>query len=366
MDYMRRALELAEQGIGSTSPNPSVGAVIVRRGRIVGEGRTQPPPGEHAEVVAIRQSGQVARGSTLYVTMEPCPHYGRTPPCSEAVIAAGIEKVRIAMLDPDPNVDGRGVRQLAAAGLDVSVGEREVEARRLAEAYIKHRREGRPFVIGKFAASLDGRLAAASGDSRWVAGEEARAWAHLLRTKVDAILVGSQTVLADDPLLTARPGGVEVERQLLRVVLDTRGRIPLGARVLTGPAETLLATTETSSQSWRDGIEAAGGRLLICPSVDGHVDLDVLLDRLGRQGVLSLLVEGGGVVLGAFFDRKLIDKLHVVTAPIIVGARDAPSAVVGRGAIHMVDAIRLREVDVQPLGQDVLTSGYPDYMETRN
>ena len=159
---------------------------------------------------------------------------------------------------------------------------------------------------------------------------------------------------------------MEAERQLLRVVLDTRGRIPLGARVLTGPADTLVATTEASSQSWRDGIEAAGGRLLICPSADGHVDLDVLLDSLGGQGILSLLVEGGGVVLGTFFDRRLIDKLHVVTAPIIVGARDAPSAVVGRGAIRMADAIRLREVDVQPLGQDVLISGYPDYVETRN
>lgn len=363
-DPMERALELAHEVLGMTSPNPGVGAVVVKDGEIVGEGASLPPPGEHAEVVALRQAGERARGATLYVTLEPCAHHGRTPPCTDAIAAAGIAEVRYALADPDPDADG-GREKLIAAGVTVHAGEGEAEAKRVHEAFLKHRTQGLPFVIAKFAASLDGRIAAASGDSRWVSGPETREWAHTLRTKIDAILVGSSTVVIDDPLLTARPGGVDAERQPLRVVVDSRGRTPPMARVLTGPARTLVATVDGAPERWQASIRAAGGDVLALPPEGGRVDLIALLRELAARDVLSLLVEGGGVVLGSFFDTALVDKVHAVIAPIIIGAGDAPAAVAGRGAYRMDDALRLRDITVERLGEDLLVSGYPQYPDAK-
>lgn len=361
---MARALELAQRALGSTSPNPAVGAVVVAPdGSVVGEGFTQPPPGPHAEVVALRMAREGARGAELYVTLEPCAHQGRTPPCTEAVIGAGISVVHAAILDPDPQVRGRGVRALEAAGIRVQVGEREAEARRLNEAYMKHRTTGLPFVIAKFAASLDGRIAASSGDSRWISGPEARQWAHWLRTRVDAILVGSSTVMIDDPLLTARPEGSDAPRQPLRVVLDTRGRIPSTARVLSGPAPTLVATGQGSPARWRASLAQRGTEVLALPERGSHLDLTALLRELARRDIVSVLVEGGGVVLGAFFDQRLVDKLHAIIAPLIIGAADAPTAVAGQGAYCMADAIHLRDITVERLGDNLLVTGYPVYPE---
>jgi diaminohydroxyphosphoribosylaminopyrimidine deaminase/5-amino-6-(5-phosphoribosylamino)uracil reductase len=360
LDFMERALELARAAEGTTSPNPAVGAVIVGDGEIVGEGFTQPPPGDHAEVVALKQAGESARGGTLYVTLEPCPHVGRTPACADAIIEAGIVEVHYALADPDPQVDGAGHRKLEAAGIAVHAGEGEAEARRINEAFLKHRTQGLPFVIAKYAASLDGRIAAASGDSRWVSGPETREWAHELRTKVDAILVGSTTIVIDDPLLTARPGGRDAERQPLRVVVDSRGRTPPMARVLTGPAKTLIATLEDAPEAWSASLRAARAEVLTLPSDGDRVDLEALLRELAGRDVVSLLVEGGGVILGSFFDGGLVDKVNAVIAPIIVGAADAPAAVAGRGAYRMADALRLRDITVGRLGEDLLVTGYPD------
>ncbi len=365
-DFMQRALELAREALGTTSPNPSVGAVIVRDGEIVGEGFTQPPPGDHAEIVALKQADKSARGAALYVTLEPCPHFGRTPPCADAIIEAGIAEVHYAMADPDPQVDGRGHRKLEEAGIAVRVGEGDAEARCINEAFIKHRAKGTPFVIAKFAASLDGRIAAASGDSRWVSGPQSRDWAHDLRTKVDAILVGSSTVVIDDPLLTARPGDRDAERQPLRVVVDSRGRTPPMARVLTSTARTLVATVEGAPEPWRASLRAAGAEILTFPAVDGRVDLLALLRELAGRDVLSLLVEGGGVMLGGFFDRGLVDKVQAVIAPMIIGAEDAPAAVAGQGAYRMADALRLRDITVERLGDDLLVTGYPDYPQAED
>jgi diaminohydroxyphosphoribosylaminopyrimidine deaminase/5-amino-6-(5-phosphoribosylamino)uracil reductase len=363
--FMQRALELARDALGATSPNPTVGAVIVRDGQIVGEGFTQPPPGDHAEIVALRQAGEGARGATLYVTLEPCAHFGRTPPCADAVIEAGIAEVHYAMADPDPQVDGAGHRKLEAAAIALHAGDGETEARRINEAFIKHRTKGMPFVIAKYAASLDGRIAAASGDSRWVSGPQTREWAHDLRTKVDAILVGSSTVVIDDPLLTARPGGRDAERQPLRVVVDSRGRTPPMARVLGGPARTLIATVEGAPEAWRDALRATGAEVATFPAEGGRVDLGALLRELAGRDVLSLLVEGGGVILGSFFDRGLVDKVHAVIAPMVIGAEDAPAAVAGRGAYRMADALHLRDITVERLGDDILVTGYPDYPEAK-
>jgi len=362
---MERALILARLALGTASPNPAVGAVLVKDGRIVGEGFTQPPGGPHAEAVAIRQAGEASRGAILYVTLEPCCHHGRTPPCTEAVLAAGVRDVHLSHLDPDPHVNGRGKAELESAGVTVLVGEGEEEARRINEAYLKHRTTGLPFVIAKFAASLDGKIAATGGDSRWVSGPESRRWAHRQRTVVDAIMVGVRTVLIDDPELTARPEPSEGARQAdgeprqpLRVVVDSRGRTPASARVLKGPAKTLVATTDASSEAWRREMSDAGAEVLVLPASAGRVDLAELLRHLGGRDILSLLVEGGGELLGSFFDLGLVDKVQAIIAPIIIGGQEAPTAVAGRGAHRMADALRLRDVTVERLGDDVLVTGY--------
>ncbi len=355
---MRLALAEARRALGRVSPNPAVGAVVVRDGRVVGRGHTRPPPGSHAEVVALAGAGEAARGAALYVTLEPCAHHGRTPPCTDAILQAGIAEVHVAMLDPDPQVSGRGLAELERAGVRVHLGEGEAEVRRLLEAYVKHRTTGLPFVVVKFAASLDGRIAAASGDSRWLSGPRAREWVHRLRAQVDAIAVGSGTVLADDPHLTARPRGRLARRQPLRVVLDGRGRIPPTARVLDTAAPTLVATTGASSPEWRQAIARRGAEVLLLPAADGHPDPGALLRELGRRGVLLLLVEGGGEVLGSLFDAGLVDKVHAVIAPVIVGAREARGAVEGRGARVMAEALRLQRVSVRRLGDDILVTGY--------
>lgn len=357
-EHMRRALELADAVAGTTSPNPNVGCVLVRDGSIAGEGATQPSGGPHAEVVALAAAGEAARGATAYVTLEPCSHSGRTPPCADALIAGGVAVVRIAMIDPDPQVAGSGEARLRAAGLEVTVGDGAAEAARQLEAYVKHRTTGRPFVIAKFAATLDGKIATASGDSRWVAGEQARAWAHKFRTRTDAIMCGVNNVLLDDPQLTARPGGVPAKRQPLRVVADSRGRTPLEARVLARDGPTLIATTAASPEGWREAVRARGAEVCVFgASADGRVDLGALLDVLGQRGVVTLLVEGGGVLHGSMFGANLVDKVHAIIAPKIVGG-DAYPAVAGMGVARMADAITLADVEVLRLGQDVSIIGY--------
>jgi diaminohydroxyphosphoribosylaminopyrimidine deaminase/5-amino-6-(5-phosphoribosylamino)uracil reductase len=356
---MRRALELAREAPEPTSPRPTVGAVIVAAdGSTIAEGVTKPRPGPHAEVAALAVAGDRARGATMYVTLEPCNHQGDTPPCSQAIVDGGIAEVHYSVADPHDIASG-GHAALEAAGIRVIAGEGEEEARRINEAFFKLRTTGLPFVIAKFAASLDGRIGAASGDSRWVSGPETRAWAHQLRTRIDAILVGSDTVIVDDPELTARPGGELAERQPLRVVVDSRGRIPPMARVLAGPGTTLVATTDEATPTWRGVIEGQGAEVMQFPGEGGHVNLRALLEELGKRDILALLVEGGGVIHGGFFDAGLVDKVHAVIAPMIVGAAEAPAAVAGKGAYRMAEALRLRDVTVERLGEDILVTGYP-------
>lgn len=355
---MRRALALAASVEGTTSPNPHVGCVLVRDGRVVGEGATEPPPGRHAEAVALANAGEATRGADAYVTLEPCSHTGRTPPCAGALIAAGVARVIVAIADPDAKVAGRGVARLREAGVSVETGDGEPEAARLLEAYIKHRTTGLPFVIAKFAATLDGKIAAASGDSRWVAGDAARAWAHEYRTKIDAIMCGVNNVLLDDPQLTARPGGALAGRQPLRIVADSRGRTPTSAKVLGAGGRTLIATTAASAPAWRAEINARGGEIAVLPAgEDGRVDLRSLVELLGERDVLSLLAEGGGVLHGSLFAAGLVDKVHAIIAPKIVGGSLYP-AVAGEGAAHMADAITLRDVETHRLGDDVAFVGY--------
>jgi diaminohydroxyphosphoribosylaminopyrimidine deaminase/5-amino-6-(5-phosphoribosylamino)uracil reductase len=279
VDYMEQALRLAKLAQGQVSPNPAVGAVIVKQNRIVGQGYTQPPGSDHAEIVALKQAGEAARGAVMYVSLEPCCHYGRTPPCTKAIAGAGISEVHFAMIDPNPLVAGSGKRELEINGIKTHVGEHGEEAREINESYIKFITTGLPFVTVKFAASLDGKIATGSGDSKWISGEESRKQVHYLRYTSDTVMTGVDTILADDPRLTPRCAGKggEIKKQLLRVIVDSRGRTPLTAQVFHEPGKVLMAVGKSISPEKKAAFRRAGADLLELPTREGRVDLPGLL-----------------------------------------------------------------------------------------
>jgi len=354
MTYMARAIELGRKAQGTTSPNPPVGAVIVKDGKVVSEGLTQPPGGQHAEAMALERAGLLARGATLYTTLEPCTHFGRTPPCSDAVIKARLAKVYVATVDPNPNVQGGGIDQLNQAGIATHLEERNPDARELIEAFAKHSTTGMPFVIAKFAMSLDGKIATRTGDSKWISGEESRRFVHELRKQSDAILVGINTVLADDPLLTARDeNGSTLSQQPLRVIVDSHGRTPKAAKLLTQPGQTLIATVKGTG-----GDNSATVETLAFPSSKGRVDLADLLQTLGERDITSVFVEGGGTILGSLFDQGLVDKVVAFVSPVIIGGEKAQSPVGGLGPDHISDAFKLQDSRIMQFGPDVAVIGY--------
>jgi len=363
MDFMERALSLAKLALGSSSPNPAVGAVIAKDGVVIGEGYTQPPGSAHAEVVALKKAGEQSRGATMYVTLEPCCHFGRTPPCTQAIINGGISEVHIATLDPNPLVSGRGKAALDAAGIATRLGEHGEEASELNEAYIKFITTGLPFVTAKFAMSLDGKIATMTGDSRWISGEESREYVHRLRRAVDAIMVGVNTVLADDPRLTARDRldqGGEIKNPV-RVIADSRGRTPPTAQVLKQTGKIIIATTPLAPSARVKRLKEAGAEVLELPSFspdEGLVDLRELLRELGRREITSILVEGGGTLLGSLFDQGLVDKVVAFIAPMIIGGAGARLAVGGRGAERITKAIRLNNMKLEHFGDDAMMCGY--------
>lgn len=354
MDYMLRALELARKAVGTTSPNPAVGAVIVRDGEIVGEGHTLPPGSDHAEIVALKQAGERAKGAVLYVTLEPCCHTEkRTPPCTHAIIGAGIAEVHIAVLDPNPKVSGRGQAELDAAGIRTFLGEHEEEAREINENYFKFIVSGIPFVAVKFAMSLDGKIATVTGESRWITGEASRRLVHELRRRYDAIMVGINTVLRDDPQLTARDDG-QIIKAPLRVIVDSRCRTPSSARLLRQPGETLIAT----AGPMREELRRSGVTVVAFPGEGGLVDLKELLHLLGRRGITGVLVEGGGRIIASLLSLNLVDKIYAFIAPIIIGGEAAPTPVAGRGVESLEQSFRLKRVAVEEVGEDILIKGY--------
>ena len=359
MGYMERALSLARLALGKVSPNPAVGAVIVRDGAIIAEGYTQPPGSAHAEVVALRQAGDGARGATMYVTLEPCCHFGRTPPCTQAIIASGIAEVHMATLDPNPQVSGRGKAELEAVGIKTSLGEHEEEARQLNEAYIKFITTGLPFVTAKFAMSLDGKIATRTGDSRWISGQESREYVHRLRQAVDAIIVAVNTVLADDPQLTARDEqGRPLARQPLRVIVDSEARTPVTARLFGEPGTTMVATTSAAPRAKVREFQEVGAEVVELTSKEGLVNLEELLRELGRRGSISVMVEGGSTLFASLFEQGLVNKVIAFIAPMIIGGRRAKMAVAGEGVERIDHALRLNRVTVERLGDDVMMSGY--------
>jgi diaminohydroxyphosphoribosylaminopyrimidine deaminase / 5-amino-6-(5-phosphoribosylamino)uracil reductase len=417
--YMKMALRLAAKGLCGAAPNPMVGAVVVQTGdwegdaRVVGRGYHRRYGEPHAEVVALQEAGEQARGGVLYVTLEPCNHHGLTPPCTQAVLKAGVRRVVIASRDPNPRVAGNGAVFLAAQGLRVETGLLETEARRLNEAWFKWVETGLPFVIAKAACSLDGRTATATGESQWITGEASRTFGHCLRRACDVILVGIGTVLADDPQLTARlgkgganklsgsrcegakpppappfpphlafDGGSDgaLERRArggrhivsplqgptkqgpdpIRLILDSRLRLPLTARLLhlDSLAPTWVAATASAPKDKIQALEELGAEVLVLPEDNGRVALKPLLKLLGERRVQSVLVEGGPEVLGAFFDEKLVDKFHFFYAPKILGGKEAYPAVAGKGAARLSEALVAGNLTIRRLGPDILISGY--------
>jgi diaminohydroxyphosphoribosylaminopyrimidine deaminase / 5-amino-6-(5-phosphoribosylamino)uracil reductase len=357
IDYMRRALELAERGRGWVEPNPLVGAVVVRDGRVVGEGWHEKFGQAHAEVNALRQAGEAARGSTLYVTLEPCCHFGKTPPCTETVIGAGVRRVVASMLDPFPQVAGQGVSRLREAGIDIEVGVGEVgdsAARRLNAPYLKRLRSGRPWVHAKWAMTLDGKIATRTGESRWITGEAARARVHEVRGRMDAILIGRGTLVADDPLLTARPPG---PRTAARIVLTaTADRMPGSCQLLeTVKSAPVLVVTTEASVARLAGWRARGAEVIGLPAAaTGGLDIKSVLTELGRRGMSNVLVEGGADTLGRFRDAGEIDEVHAFVAPRVFGGSAAPSPIGGQGIAALNEAWNLTDWQVERLGDDIL------------
>jgi diaminohydroxyphosphoribosylaminopyrimidine deaminase/5-amino-6-(5-phosphoribosylamino)uracil reductase len=369
--YMKLALRLAAKGAGWVSPNPMVGAVVVKGGQILGRGYHRAYGLPHAEVEALRRAGAAARGADLYVTLEPCNHQGRTPPCTQAVLSAGIRRVVIATRDPNPRVNGGGGEFLQTQGLQVETGLLADQARRLNEAWFKWVETGLPFVIAKAACSLDGKIATAGGESQWLTGETARAFGHQLRHQVDAILVGIGTVLADDPQLTVRLPSRKTEnrkpktenrpRDPIRIVLDSRLRLPLNARLLhlDSPSPTWVACTPAAPKDEIKTLKDLGAEVLVMPAdSNGLVALNPLLTELGRRQVQSLLVEGGAETLGSFFDQRLVDKFYFFYAPKILGGKKAPGMLAGAGVQRLGNALQARDMRVSKLGLDLLVAGY--------
>jgi diaminohydroxyphosphoribosylaminopyrimidine deaminase/5-amino-6-(5-phosphoribosylamino)uracil reductase len=357
---MARALMLALRGEGLVEPNPMVGCVIARDGEVIGEGFHKAFGYPHAEAMALEAAGDQARGATIYVSMEPCCHQGKTPPCTQALIQSGVGRVVVAMEDPFPQVAGQGIAELRAAGIPCDVGILAAEARRVLAPYLKRVTTGRPWVIAKWAMTLDGKLATRSGDSQWISSEASRAVVHQMRGRVDAVIVGSGTAKKDDPLLTARPmDRTDLKRLATRIVVDSAATLSLDSRLVQSADDVpvLLAVSTRASDSKCRQLADAGVEILCCPGDAHEVRICALLDELGRRQMTNVLVEGGSRMLGTLFDLGVVDEVHAFIAPKIAGGVTAPSPVGSAGVDRMADALSLTDITIQELGGDVYVHG---------
>ena len=358
-EMMLRALALAQRGQGFVEPNPLVGCVIVREGEVVGEGWHQRFGGPHAEIDALTAAGVRAQGAALYVTLEPCCHHGKTPPCTEAVIRAGIQRVVVAMRDPFPQVAGGGLKQLAAAGIDVELGLHEEEARELNAPYLKLLATGKPWIIAKWAMTLDGKIATRSGYSQWISGESSRAVVHELRGRVDAILIGRRTAQLDDPLLTARPENATPPRIAARIILDSEARLANTSRLIQTSRQfpTLIVTGPDAPDKDLRRLAAAGCEVLPFAPSSHYERLIQLLDELGRRRMTNILVEGGGELLGSLFDARQIDEVHVFIVPKLFGGQKARVPIAGAGVEQVAEALSVVNARIQFLDGDTYVAG---------
>ncbi|OGI04523.1 MAG: hypothetical protein A2X42_10370 [Candidatus Margulisbacteria bacterium GWF2_38_17] len=359
--YMRKVLKLAAKGIGITSPDPLVGAILVKEGRIIASGYHKECGTPHAEVVAINKIGRKAEGATLYVNLEPCCHWGNNPPCTLPVISNGIKRVVVGMKDPNPLVKKcDSAKVLRDAGIQVDYGCLENESRKLNEIFVKYITTGLPFVILKSGMSLDGKIATASGASKWITSQASRLMVHKLRSMVDAILVGIGTVIQDDPELTVRDVNSSQIKDPVRVIIDSSARIPLNARVLnlSSKAATIVVVTELAAKEKITLLEEKGAIVIKTKALDGKVNLSELITILGERKLTSLMVEGGGTINSSFFNAGIIDKVLFFIAPKIIGGKDSPTPIDGAGILSMADVSNLNNVSFTQIGDDILVEGY--------
>jgi len=359
--FMRLTLKLAKKGLGLTSPNPIVGAVVVKGNRVIGTGFHKKAGLAHAEVAALNEAKADAKGATLYVNLEPCNHFGRTPPCTKAIINSGIKKVVVAMQDPSPITKGKGFRSLKKAGIAVTIGILESEAKRLNEVFIKYVTKKTPFVIAKVAQSLDGKIATRAKDSKWISNEKSRRYVHELRGQVDAVMVGLGTVISDNPLLTGRliQKGREGKHPV-KVIVDSSLKTPIKSRIFTkdSPAKVIMATTERAPKPKINKFQKIGCEVLVLKEKKGMVDLKQLLRKLREKEIASVLVEGGGELIGNLADERLIDKFLIFIAPKIIGGRGAVTSVEGVGIRKIRQALVLKDLKNKRFGTDLLIEGY--------
>ncbi len=356
--YMTLALDLAKKGLGRVSPNPMVGAVVVKDGCIVGQGFHPKAGMPHAEIYALKQAGNKAKGGTLYVSLEPCNHVGRTPPCTRAILKSGVKKVVAAMVDPNPLVSGAGIRRLRKHGLEVKVGLLEKEAKRLNEIFIHFITTGEPFGILKVAMSLDGKIATRFKESQWISGRESRVKTHELRGLVDAIIVGVQTVVHDDPLLIPRLA--PNLSNPWRVIVDSDGRTPPNSKILepTRGKKTIVAVSENARADNLKKLQRAGAEILRVPALNYRVSLKALMSLLGSRGITSALFEGGSEIYASALEGKIIQKVVCFVAPGLIGGKEAPSAIGGQGVERLNQMVRLKSMEAVPVGKDLMISGY--------
>lgn len=358
--YMNMALELALKGKCSTSPNPMVGAVIVKDGIIIGKGYHEKCGGNHAEINAIESATESVEGSTIYVTLEPCSHHGKTPPCADRIIKEKFAKVVIASLDPNPLVAGRGVKKLLDAGIVVETGLLDEESRTINEVFMKYIIEKEPFVLMKGAMSLDGKIATCTGESKWISGEKSREEVQELRRFMTGIMVGIGTVLADDPELTCRIPGA---KSPIRIIVDSNLRIPMESKVLKNQkqAKTIIASLKEKADSEKiNKLKEIGIEVLLLESKSGKVDLRELMKELGKREIDSILLEGGGTLNFSAIEAGIVDKVIMYVAPIIIGGDDSKTPVGGQGFIQLKDALKLKEISVSKIGEDIKIEGYPE------
>lgn len=356
--YMKRALELAKNGIGYVNPNPLVGAVIVKNDKIIGEGWHAFYGGPHAEVNAFKNAAQDAEGAEMYVTLEPCSHYGKTPPCAEAIIRHKIKKVIVALEDPNPEVAGRGIQMLKDSGIEVVVGELEEECRSINEIFLKFITTRFPFCLLKTAMTLDGKIAAKTGDSKWVTNEASRDYVHQLRHRMAAIMVGVNTVIKDNPHLNTRLKNGEGSDPI-RIIIDSSARIPLEANVLnhSSKAHTIIAATERADKEKLKQLEQKGAEIILTPFQDKRVDLKYLMQELGARKIDSVLLEGGSELNYSALEAGIVDKVNVFIAPKFIGGSEAKTPVGGDGKMVMQDAVMLSHTKVRQFGEDVMIEG---------
>ncbi|MBV7276693.1 bifunctional diaminohydroxyphosphoribosylaminopyrimidine deaminase/5-amino-6-(5-phosphoribosylamino)uracil reductase RibD [Clostridiaceae bacterium UIB06] len=361
--YMNIALDLAKKGEGAVNPNPLVGAVVVKDNEIVGRGYHKFYGGPHAEVYALREAGEKAAGADIYVSLEPCSHYGKTPPCVEAIKKAGIKRVIVAMKDPNPLVAGRGINFLKENGIEVITGILEDEAKALNEIFIKYITSKMPFVILKTAMTIDGKIATFTGDSKWISGEESREYVHRIRNKVMGIMAGIGTIIKDDPLLTTRVKEEE-GKSPKAIIIDSKLRIPLEAKILgtVKEREVIIACTDEFDNDKKNALEQKGVRIIVTPKDGGSkVDLKYLVEEIGKLGIDSILLEGGGTLNFSALNYGIVNKIICFIAPKILGGQDAKTSVEGKGVEKIQDAIKVNNIEYKTIGKDLLLEGYIEY-----